>query len=198
MRGLGLAAGGSAVLLAAGTGLLLLLVHLGFAHPTEWSIYYQEVLPVLAMLTALGAARITALIIARLRRTPPPTGSGPAAAPALLLLALVVLGTAPSHLRDARRNYGALSEYHRRFRERVAALPGRSIVFVRYSRNHIFHRSLISNPADLAAATSWIVYDRGADNLRLQAQAPDRTPYLYFEHGDSLRTWTVQDTLPAR
>lgn len=198
LAGLGLAAGGSAALLAAGTGLLLVLVHLGFAHPSEWSIYYQEVLPVLAMLTALGAGRITALIGAGIRRTAPPAGAGQGASPALLLLTLVLLIMAPTHLRDARRNYGLLSDYHRRFRERVAALPGRSIVFVRYSRNHIFHRSLISNPADLSIASSWIVYDRGADNLRLQAAAPDRTPYLYFEHGDSLRAWTVLDTLPAQ
>jgi hypothetical protein len=68
-------------------------------------------------------------------------------------------------------------------------------VFVRYAENHIFHRSLISNPADLAAAPSWIVYDRGADNARLEALAPDRVPYLYIERGDSLQLLAA-DTIP--
>lgn len=198
LAGLGLAAGGGAVLVAASTALLLFLVHLGFAHPPEWSIYYEETWPVLALLTALGAGRLVDLIGARLRREPPPASPARASSPALVLLALVVLATAPVHWRDARQNYRLLSDYHRRFRDRVAALPGRTIVYVRYARNHIFHRSLISNPADLADARSWIVYDRGADNIRLLATASDRSPYLYFERGDSLRPWTASDTLPAR
>jgi hypothetical protein len=34
------------------------------------------------------------------------------------------------------------------------------------------------NEVDLASARSWIVYDRGADDKRLLALAPDRTPYV--------------------
>ena len=63
--------GGAPVLLAAGTSLLLLLVHLVFSHPAEWSIYYQEVLPVLACSPRLGAGRVGTLIPAIKDRTCP-------------------------------------------------------------------------------------------------------------------------------
>ncbi|MEO8030627.1 MAG: hypothetical protein ABJC74_05235 [Gemmatimonadota bacterium] len=198
LAGLGLAASGPPLLLATGTALLLLLVHLGFAHPAEWSIYYEETLPILAILTALGTARVIGLIGARVRREAPQPGADQRTVPALLLLSAVLVLYAPSHLTAARLNDRLLSEYHRQFRRRVVELPGRTIVFVRYAKNHIFHRSLISNPADLADARSWIVYDRGVDNARLERIAPDRVSYLYIERGDSLRLLTPGDTLTTR
>ena len=99
------------------------------------------------------------------------------------------------HTGEARSNYRLLSRYHREFRQKVAALPGRPIVFVRYSRNHIFHRSLITNPADLSSARAWIVYDMGPQNVRLLATTPGRVPFIYFEQGDSLRAWSIADAL---
>jgi hypothetical protein len=62
----------------------------------------------------------------------------------------------------------------------------RAIVFVRYSPTHQVHESLITNDPDLARARLWIVYDRGAENARLAALAPDRQTYLYDENTHSL------------
>jgi hypothetical protein len=195
LAGLGLASAGATAGVAAFTGLLLLLLHLGFAHPPEWSIYYEEVIPILALLSAAGAARVVSLLIARIRRTPAPAGVTTAANPAVLALSALLLCALPFHLAAARQNYLLLSDYHRKFRSRVAALPGRPLVFVRYARNHIFHRSLISNPPDLSTAKAWIVYDMGPQDTRLLAITPGRVPFIFFEHGDSLRAWTPADTL---
>ncbi len=195
VAGLGLASAGGPLLFATGAALLLLILHLGFAHPPEWSIYYEEAVPVLAALTAVGARRVLALIPARLLPRPPAFGPEPTAAANLAGIALLLLGFSLIHLADARQNYRLLSQYHRRFRERVAALPGRPVVFVRYAKNHSFHRSLITNPADLGAASAWIVYDMGPQNPRLLAVTPGRVPFIYFERGDSLRAWTPADTL---
>jgi hypothetical protein len=57
----------------------------------------------------------------------------------------------------------------------------RAIVFVRYMPSHYVHESLIANEPDLAHAHLWLVYDRGAENARLAALAPDRATYLFDE-----------------
>ncbi|HKV72897.1 MAG TPA: hypothetical protein VJN95_00140 [Gemmatimonadales bacterium] len=187
LAGLGLAGACGPTLFAVVTATLLILLHLGFAHPPEWSIYYEESWPVLLFLTVLGALRCLDLLHARMRGKPTPTGRGLERGPAILAMASVVLCLAPRHLGSARANHDLLAASHLSFRQRIASLPGRTIVFVRYAPNHIFHRSQISNPEDLASAQTWVVYDRGEDNAQLLALAPERAAYLYFERGDSLR-----------
>ncbi len=195
LAGLGLAVGGAPVLFAVGTSLLLLLVHLIFSHPAEWSIYYQEILPVLSLLAALGAGRVATLVPWK-GRSECPEGIGPGTRPALLILAGAVLLSAPLHLIEARRNYDILSAYHRAFRQRLSTIQAPAIIFVRYSPRHRFHQSLISNPPDLATAPVWVVYDRGADDGRLTALAPGRTAYLYTEQDERLAPLTAADSLP--
>ena len=58
-------------------------------------------------------------------------------------------------------------------------VPG--IVFVRYMPTHYIHESLVANDPDLASARLWIVFDRGAENQKLIALAPERTTYLFDE-----------------
>ena len=73
----------------------------------------------------------------------------------------------------------------RQFEAHVAQLPAkRVIVFVRYGPQHSPHRSLVVNRADWPAAHAWIVYDRGAENARLRALAPERKAYLYDQAVD--------------
>ncbi len=186
VAGLGLASAGAPLLMACATALLLLLVHLGFAHPPEWSIYYEETLPVLVLLTAVGTRRVLGMLRGGVRRA------------SIVILALLLTAGGVRHTQQASQNYQLLSGYHRSFRARVAALPGRPLVFVRYAKNHIFHRSLISNAGDLSAARAWIVYDMGPQNINLLAITPGRVPWIYFEHGDSIHAWTPADTVGAR
>jgi hypothetical protein len=70
----------------------------------------------------------------------------------------------------------------RLFREEVAKLPKKpNIVFVRYSPRRSMHISLVDNRGMIQAADSWIVHDRGADDLRLYGLANGRTAYVFDE-----------------
>ncbi len=176
-------------LFALGTCGLLLLSHLPFAHPSYWSVYYLELQAPLAFVGALGSWAVVVLIAVRprplwQRLTHTPTTAGAFA------VALIVLGLAwplVVGVELARDAHLLLSAQQEDFRRLVASIPARrALVFVRYGPLHNFHFSLISNDPNLANARAWIVYDRGSDNARLMAIAPDRVPYLYDEASGKL------------
>jgi hypothetical protein len=99
--------------------------------------------------------------------------------------AALMLLSAPEAVRrwsNWRMESRATQAYQREIGALFASIPdARSIVFVRYAPTHNLHTSLIVNDPDLAHARRWIVYDRGADNVRLMRVAPERTPYLFDE-----------------
>jgi len=190
---IGLFAASRELLFGVGCLASLMAVHLVFAHPVNWSIYYQEAQPALAAITALGVARTLAYLVRR-------AGGGSAVPPkevvAVWIAVVLGLGAAVPIVADARHKKLKLSEYHTEFKKRVEALPGRTIVFVRYSPIHRFYYSLVTNPADLDSAPVWIVHDLGADNQRLIALEPDRTPYLYIEQKKLMVPLAADGTVP--
>jgi hypothetical protein len=165
--------------LALATAVLLVLSQLTFAHYPGWSLYYLELQPVLALLTGLGVG----VAAPRLRAS--------LGADRLTWLAVIV-GTAALplvflDLRASRRTLEHRQDYVRGFATLVQQIPAaKAIVFVRYLPTHNVHVSLIANDPDLARAHAWVVYDRGPDNARLLALAPDRAPYLYDEATNTL------------
>lgn len=186
----GLAVLGAAGWFAVGSALLLTLVYLAFAHPLDWTIYYLEIFPLIPFVTALGIGAVATAIVSprahlgkQLVREWGPRQS--------LGIALVVLGLLWPAARDTRyahRYEAAIQNYHDEFRRLLARIPAeRSIVFVRYTPTHVANSSLIANEPDLATARTWIVYDRGAENARLAAVAPERATYLFDEATFSLR-----------
>lgn len=177
---IGLIAAGSAVRFGTGTLLSLMGVHLIFAHPLNWSLYYQEGAPALAILSVLGIARTTAWLVASVTKGESEAEATRTLAGQYLIIACAV-ATGISVLAAAREKKFKESAYHQAFHDLVATLPGKTIVFVRYSPIHRFYTSLIDNPPDLEGAPSWIVHDLDAENARLIQIAPDRTPYLYVE-----------------
>jgi hypothetical protein len=60
---------------------------------------------------------------------------------------------------------------------KLAELPGKKLVFVRYSSLHRFHE-WIHNAADIDAAPVVMSQDLGMDNEKLRAYYPDRTAWL--------------------
>jgi hypothetical protein len=171
-------------LFALGTCGLLLLSHLPFAHPSDWSVYYLELQAPLAFVGALGFWAVVVLIAVRPRPSWQRLAHTSTAAGAFAV-ASVVLGLARPLVVDvklARVAHLARSAQQEHFRQLVASIPApHAVVFVRYGPSHNFHFSLIANDPGLANAKAWIVYDRGSDNARLMAIAPDRVPYLYDE-----------------
>jgi hypothetical protein len=167
-----------AVGFAAGSSLLLLLAYGVYAHPAEWTVYYLESFPVLALLTALGIWRSIGFVLER-------SGSPATLRPghsALAVLGLILLSyfRIPGEVRATRIEVSNTNFEQRSFREAVDNLPGASkIVFVRYAPKRVGHFSFVTNEPDLEAATSWVVYDRGAQNQELMDLAPERRAYLF-------------------
>lgn len=182
---------------AVGTAAALFVVYL--AHPTwpQWTVYYFEVTPVLTFLGALGIMTVFRALAGELRE-----GNGrarrrtPRAALAGLTACVLLLPALPGRSVHLHRWIAASVAPRERFEAQVARLPtSSSIVFVRPGPQHSPLRGLVVNRADWATAPAWIVHDRGVDNLRLQAVAPERRSYLYDESTDRfVQMPTVPDT----
>lgn len=196
----GLAAIGAELLFALATGVLLLGVYLSFLHSPLWSLYYIELQPVLAFLTALGAWNLVrARSLTDLRRPTRDVGPGErgVAGAAFLPLAVVALLCLVPAMRERRAQGASAREYQERFASAVRSIPfPKSIVFVRYGPDHNPHVSLIRNDPPFDKARTWVVYDRGRDNLRLMAKDPERTPLLYDEARHQIHLFDpARDTL---
>ena len=181
------------------------LFYLSYAHPAWWTMYYVECTPVIAFITALGVARLFGLLYRR-EWGPGPVASrlraalatlrGPGNADvdsrrlttAGLLVATAGLLAAGSVARQVKTTLAQDHSFYDSFAELVRQIPDqRAIVFVRYADKHPDGLSLVRNVPDLDKAPVWTVYDRGDDNERLLALAPERVPYLFDE-----KSWTLK------
>lgn len=167
----------------AWSALLLYIVHVMHAHNPWWTLFYHESVPVLAFATALGFTRVTEWMRARSRTAPDagnPGGAAGATRGSLVLAAAALCAITPFDVAVTRARLDILKRPQRYFREAVASIPdAKSIVFVHYPASASGHLSLVGNPPDYTAARTWIVYDRGPENARLMALAPDRVAYYY-------------------
>jgi hypothetical protein len=168
---LGLWALGPTGWFALGTGGLLIAAYLSQAHTSDWVVYYLEAMPAIAFTAALGVTRASKS--AKVAHAPS------WAAPALGALFAWLIATDVTAARDT---LAKISAEPRLFREQVAQLPKKpNVVFVKYSAKRSMHIALVANRGMLPDAESWIVHDRGADDLRLYAAANGRTAYVFDE-----------------
>lgn len=185
---------------------LQFLVYLAYAHPAWWTIYYVEGMPLLAFATALGIQRVVAIIAGRnalLERLRPSTARLPPGEP---LFASPVLGiamcgalTVAVVARQVKSTVRDDHAYYDRFASLVGQIPEqRAVIFVRYGEKHLDGLSLVRNAAAADSARVWTVYDRGADNARLLARAPGRTPYLFDETSWTMRRMRMTGDSTAR
>lgn len=182
LAALGVALGPAALRFATGTAVLLFIVHLGYAHPPQWSLYYAEALPVGAAAAAAGVAALTSRMAKRFSVDHPEERG----VLLLLIATAVAIWPLPERLAETRLNLDVAREPIQRFEKVTAGIHEPSLVFVRYALGHRMHRSLIRNPDDYESALIWTAYDRGADNARLMALAPNRVAYVYDERWERL------------
>jgi hypothetical protein len=184
---LGLVGAPTALWVGLGAALVQVLLYLLYAHPARWSLYYIEVLPVLAFATALGVKRILELGAARVASTRSRVATGVA-----LILALAYPAYVTLH--QVRAQIEADHAYYDAFAAALPPGPDSAIVFVRYARSHNDGLSLVRNVPDAAEARIWTVYDRGAENAELLRIAPQRKPYLFDEASWSMHPLEAKDT----
>ena len=184
---------------------VLLLAYLWFNHIPSRTIYYTEAHPVLMLVTALGLWRVLHWCSGKREQHDGSTEFARRGAPdgrvAAMALVLVVFlaNFAREVVSDARHAARERESYQMAFQDKIARIPeAKAVVFVRYGPAHNPDLSLIYNEPDLEAARRWIVYDRGADNLRLMQVAPDRAAYLYDDAHNALRPFVAaRDTVSA-
>jgi hypothetical protein len=182
LAALGLITTSAPIWFALGTALLLVLAYLSVGHGAQWTVYYVEIQPVLAFLTATAWWRVASVLSSSklswpLRELPGVTSG---AVLGMVVGALMLFPYDTRMVGYIRLNKAEGSAYHRNFRDLLRLIPSeRSMVFIRYAPNHSPHESLVTNEPDLAKARVWTVYDRGADNIRLIRLDHSRTPWLF-------------------
>ena len=154
----------------------LFIAYLAFAHPPGWVVYYLELLPALHFLAAIGLMRL--LGQSSESAMDPTVDLSAAVARSSALAAALLLPLCLTDLWRVRAAIDVRNAFHRRAEEVIRAASSNSIVFVRYAPSDNPHLAVTRNEADLASARAWVVYDRGADDKRLLALAPDRKPYV--------------------
>lgn len=170
----------------AAVSILLVLAYLTYAHSTNWALYYIEMHPVLAFLTAVGIWQMLLALTVTKQLSRKAGRPGLATCFLALLTALALMGLSYSDLESARSAKQDYSSPQTQFRLLVGSIPYPAIVFVTYSPYHDIHRSLIWNEPDLPHARVWLVYDRGVENEKLMRLAPNRHAYLYDEANGAL------------
>ena len=200
---LGLAALAAIPLVGAEIGFALLstltlfVFYLTYAHSPNWTIYYAETLPVFAFMSALGLWRLLSAKRATVSGEARRLSRG--AVFATCGLVLLYLPVAARNLKFWHATNVAEQSYQRAVAKAVASIPeAKVIVFMRYAPWHNIHKSLIANEPDLETAHAWLVYDRGADNMRLRRLAPDRVAYLYDEARLSIERYPEGSVATAR
>jgi hypothetical protein len=174
----GLAVGGPVAWFAMGSAFLLVGAYVTQAHTRDWTIYYLEVFPAIAFVAAVGAKRI----VRDIRRRAGASSETPLAPLAVGAFGVAALLLIVNDTIAARGTLGQLGARTRDFRAGVAQLAAKpNVVFVRYAERRNMHISLVANDGMLQRSPSWIVHDRGADNLRLMRSAPERAAFLYDE-----------------
>lgn len=157
---------------AAVSALLLFVVYLPYAHWSGWIVYYLEITPVVAALTAFGVWRAARRIAV--------TDHG--AKLAVLCVTVVLMGIALPDFHRWRQEQRKLHGLYRDFAKSVKQLPSQpAILFVKYLPGNRGHISVVYNFADLERAPVWVVHDLGARNAELRRLAPNRSTHSFDE-----------------
>lgn len=150
----------------------LVLVMLWLASRPLWTVYYLEVFPWFALITALGCWRAAQWVGDRTRHA----GLAP------LLMAVGVIVSVPGvvdRLIRARDQQITARLGADDLARAVAAIPGRAVVFIAPGPPHRPYESLVTNEPDLERQRVWLVHDRGDDNRRLLAIAAGRSAWRW-------------------
>jgi hypothetical protein len=194
----GLFAMSGAVMLGLVCSIALFAAYLSYGHFSEWTLYYFEATPVLAVIGAIGffvaVQRIgEPLLRGKTQRAlmemrpdgPPPTfelmvGRVPSG-----IIACVALGILASHeAKIWRVNHIENARWYSEFNQALTRLPKNpTIIFVHYGPRLQPHPNLVTNSPHLADEPIWIVNDVGDRDQDVMRIAGPRIPIAFYEDG---------------
>jgi hypothetical protein len=161
---------------------LLIVAYLSYAHFAFWTLYYLEIVPLLAILTARGVWGLAV------------KGAGNRAGIAVVLAMIAAIPFAISNLQQEKASRGPPTNYLPPIASENGTIDtGKVLIFVRYSPQHDGHLSIVGNVPDPSAAKQWVAYDLGSENRELMDATPDRTPYLFDESTKTYSRLVVAD-----
>ena len=157
---------------------LLFLFYLPYAHDAPWTLYYLEVAPIIAAITAAGMWRALVWVANRVivqlyiyRR--PKLGA--------TLITIVLSFFALPTMNYWRLQHQQMNSTRVAFQRAVRQLPtSKAVIFLHYT-NRAHHLSLVYNNADPERAPVWVVHDLGDRNRDLVNMALDRTAFVFDE-----------------
>lgn len=167
-------------LVAVATALFQFEGYAAYAHKPEWTLYYLELLPIAAFVTAIGMFAIARRVLPEISRSKDSAGWRQLTLCVVLAASMlfVTLQAAPAQRRvRLNRPNGQLAQ--RALKERIP--DAKALVFVRRpppSERHNF----ITNGPFLDRERVWLVHDLGVRNAALMRLAPDRAAYLFDEN----------------
>jgi 4-amino-4-deoxy-L-arabinose transferase-like glycosyltransferase len=162
---------GAAFQFAALSALAVFIAYLPYAHYAGWTVYYLELAPVVAALTAVGVWRATQRI-----------ASADRARFGVLCVTVVLVAVALRDVARWRREHLMMVRFYRDFANSAKNLPSQpTILFVKYSDRVRSHFSVVHNFADLEHAPVWVVHDLGERNAELERLAPNRSTHTFDE-----------------
>jgi hypothetical protein len=163
---------GAAFQFAALSALAVFIAYLPYAHYAGWTVYYLELAPAVAALTAVGVWRAAQGIASADR----------GARLGVLCVTIVLVAVGMLDVARWRREHLVMVRFYQDFANSARNLPSQpAILFVKYSDRAPGHFSVVYNFADLARAPVWVVHDLGARNAELQRLAPDRSTHSFDE-----------------
>ncbi len=167
---------------ALGTGVLLVLAYLGYAHEASWTAYYVEAMPAMAFVVALGVAEV----LRRMTRTP----AAPPAVAAAGALVLLIAGS--DDVRWARQFSAHRQAPVKRFAQAVASAGAAGgLIFVSYRDGDDPHLSLVRNVADPETAEVITVHALDeTTNRTVMRSMPTRATWRYTVATGELQRWT--------
>jgi hypothetical protein len=186
---LGLFAMSAEVVFALVCSLALLVGYLSYGHFSEWTLYYFEATPMLAMLAGLGLGHG-----ARAFGSGPGRGSGESSSPdaraprpspilSAASVALAVLALYEARIWRTGHIEGA--RWYTQFENILSRMPKNpAVIFVHYAPRLQPHPGIVRNSPNLAEDQVWIVNDLGARDPELMRLAGSRIPIAFYEDGN--------------
>lgn len=159
------------VAFAAGSAGAMIAAYLLYPHPPRWTLYYLEVLPVFAVLGAIGARAVARESSSFGRR-----GSRNVA----LVLGAIAIVQIPFSASLARSAIERVQAFPDTVKALLATIPAdeRALVFATFREPASPHAVVLTNPVEVDAQRIVMAWDLGSRNAELAQTLPGRRTYL--------------------